>query len=114
MGIPVTIPNESTFKAGYGDTGSCGPTTREGSPITPPNAHISGYDTGSSGTTAKQAGTIHAPNESHKFHTSDAKMPTGPAAIQPGIGAVAIRPNGNGVTSSAKLPDSFMRAAAKK
>jgi hypothetical protein len=97
-GVIPPLPNES-FK--NGDPGSCGPTGKSASSVRGSNDRFAnGAANNGFIPLTKSASPVHGSNEQFKFNVSNAQMPQPPSALQPGQGAVPVRPfsSGNGVT----------------
>jgi hypothetical protein len=95
------IPPLPNSQFSNGDTGSCGPMGRSASTVKGSNDRfMNGAANNGFIPLTKSASPVHGSNEQFKFNVSNAQMPQPPSALQPGQGAVPVRPfsSGNGVT----------------
>jgi hypothetical protein len=95
------MPNLPNSQFHNGSPGSCGPTGRSASTVKGSNDRFMNGDPNNGFIPlTKSASPVHGSNEQFKFNVSNAQMPQPPSALQPGQGAVPVRPfsSGNGVT----------------
>lgn len=107
MGIPVNIPNESTFKSTKGDPGSSASLAMHATPYNPPNEGSLKSMTGNAGSSfplGRHPSPVNPPNADHRFKLADATPQWPVSAMQPGVGMVPIDVNASGGAKSAPMP----------
>jgi hypothetical protein len=109
----TAIPPLPNSRFQNGDPGSCGPMGKSASTVKGSNERFANGDPANGFMSmARQAGNVHGSNEQFKFKVGDGLTPQPPSVLQPGVGAVPVRPNnvGNGVTGAViGVPDTPVR-----
>jgi hypothetical protein len=108
-GYAMPLPPNQSFH--NGDPGTSGTLARGASPVHPPGNtefHLAHPNNGFLSMAGQgRPADMDGSNAAFKFNVQNAQMPQPPSAIQPGVGAVSVRPfaSPNGATPIARIPD---------